>query len=386
MSEAVFAKWDPKDTVQKSLQTCKLHWLPDTPEHLFLMVFHLLQQRLFLRLFILLLRHLFELLWQKAGTLIRNRYPLQPAHPTAARERTDRSLLRQPDPTLPAGAPRPGQRCPGSPGTGRTVGPAAEAGTAGALGREPYLDAAAQVAELLLHGGVELREGSERPRAVPDVLEKHGPVSAARGSPRRGSPRKAAAAPPAAPAGAPAARASGGSTCTAALISRSNLTISWWQTRTGTLAAAAILGADGAGGRPPPPGPRASPAGGQGPAPAPRNRRGGSGPRGAAGGERLCCAVSCSPSAAGVQDALGRKEPSEVTSPKPPQQQGRLRQQLRARPARPPSGGETLLHTPVEARRGGLRAGEDRGGCLSARELNQSAHSGSCRDTGQKRR
>lgn len=43
----------------------------------------------------------------------------------------------------------------------------------------------------------------------------------------------------------PQGGSAGGATCTAALISRSNLTISWWHTRTGTepvAAAAAILG------------------------------------------------------------------------------------------------------------------------------------------------
>lgn len=73
MSATAFAKRDLRDAVQKSdylwlRGTCKQHRLPNPPEHLFLMVFHLPQQGLLLRLFILLLRHLFELLWQKAET------------------------------------------------------------------------------------------------------------------------------------------------------------------------------------------------------------------------------------------------------------------------------------------------------------------------------
>lgn len=110
--------------------------------------------------------------------------------------------------------------------------------------------------EFLLHGRVELREGAQRPRAVPDILKNNSPVSggqpeetegalaAGRGE-RGGEPR------PRWGEGAP-----GGATCTAALISRSNLTISWWQTRTGTQAAAAILRAEA-----PAPAPPAPPAG-----------------------------------------------------------------------------------------------------------------------------
>lgn len=117
------------------------------------------------------------------------------------------------------------------------------------------------MSELLLDGGIELREGAERPWAVPDVLEHNGAVSAG----------------PALPEAVPGCPGAGGRTCTAALISRSNLTISWWHTRSGTAAAAAaILAGQGRAGRA-----RAPPAGGG------RGRAGlrGRGGAGAHGGE-----------------------------------------------------------------------------------------------------
>lgn len=103
--------------------------------------------------------------------------------------------------------------------------------------------------EFLLHRSVQLREGAERPQAVPDVLEYNGPVSAARGPTWKAGQGKAEPRAPRSPRRrVPPLQggSAGGATCTAALISRSNLTISWWHTRTGMepTAAAAILGVE----------------------------------------------------------------------------------------------------------------------------------------------
>lgn len=102
------------------------------------------------------------------------------------------SELRADRPHQPTNTPRPGLPAATPSRQLPPCGPARRPLTGAAPAREPHLDAAAEVAELLLHGGVELREGAERPRAVPDVLEDNGPVSAARGGhrrPARGAPR-----------------------------------------------------------------------------------------------------------------------------------------------------------------------------------------------------
>lgn len=250
MSATAFAKRNPRDAVQKSdylwlRGTCKQHRLPNPPEHLFLMVFHLPQQGLLLRLFILLLRHLFELLWQKAETRkswSTTAAPCNSRAPAPAREwikgRSTPSTNKHPTagaprrhPLTPAAPLRPGAKAahrsgprPGaSPGCGRGGGGTspsrrrwapwgrwAAPGSPGCPGRQ--------------------RTGQRGPRRAPPARPG-------------GSPRESAAAPQ--PCRGVPPRRAGGGTCTAALISRSNLTISWWQTRTGTPAAAAILGGEG---------------------------------------------------------------------------------------------------------------------------------------------